>query len=829
MTNSKQPSIQSETIYKSAIDAERSFPAPRGKFVIYNKTGIKWDLSDPEHSYLYRRVKKSSKWNGRYWESNSEEKIREFLDFPPSKKLLRDYDVLDENKIHDGIKLRIIRFSNEMGCVYSNDSEFARARLESMWSTEDQYNNERFWENAPILYLHDFNHNIESYQAQGASIEEINHPPHPVKIQLDKRVTSIECQPHIDPRHYLLRLKLGQSWQWANYGGEFPKRSIPWNGAITLRTSEWPNWKNFIEEAGIPVVIQQQETPDSNKILLNHKNIPGWSSPAVNGKVLYKYQRDGIQFAADNGGRILNADEMGTGKTAQAIGFASGIDAQKILILTPAVAQYVWLSEIISWLGQEEKIQCISSSDTEICPDSKWVIISYDMLSENPSTIKVDDKPDQVIIKRAAKIDSSIKITINRFGALNVTIARPLHIDGLSDQTSRKINKINQRMENSRINRLKQFDFDLAIADEAHYLKNGRAKRTIAANSLLQHIDKIALLTGTPIRNNVKEAETLLSILCERALSDATLLAYNDKRACRNTVKEFLQDFMIRRIKKEVLTQLPPKIRQWINVIPDVTHDEDNLIEIYRHWISLAKQNYMDSFRQKTQEERSALKDIAFNCIELARTLVGKIKLLDGQLTDYICNAVAENGCCIVFCAHREVSDELSRQLNSRDITNKVVDGRTSPVNRKKAETDFQTGAINVFIGGIRSAGESLTLTRASLCIFVESDWVPAAMIQAEDRGHRIGQQGNGYQIVHWVIDPQSGISLDYHITKILDRKLSLINDILGEESQLQVPKELNENNRAQLFSSLFGPSPMPTNQNGIIRSVPANETLHLT
>ena len=167
--------------------------------------------------------------------------------------------------------------------------------------------------------------------------------------------------------------------------------------------------------------------------------------------------------------------------------------------------------------------------------------------------------------------------------------------------------------------------------------------------------------------------------------------------------------------------------------------------------------------------------------IERARTALGLAKIRGGDVADVIVNVVENKECCLVFCAHQKVSDELGAQLHRAGIKSLIVDGRTPPAERARIESVFQAGSLQVFIGGINSAGESMTLHRADTVIFVELDWVPAALTQAEDRIHRKGQIKNCH-VIH-LIARLDGLNLDHDMISILGSKLARIGEVLGENT----------------------------------------------
>ena len=188
--------------------------------------------------------------------------------------------------------------------------------------------------------------------------------------------------------------------------------------------------------------------------------------------------------------------------------------------------------------------------------------------------------------------------------------------------------------------------------------------------------------------------------------------------------------------------------------------------------------------------------------IEMARKFLGIAKVEGGEIADLVANVVEDKGCCVVFCAHQQVSDLLSHQLGQRKIKSKVVDGRmTRQGERAKIVDEFQNDHLDVFIGGIHAAGEAITLTRSDTVIFVELDWVPAALMQAEDRIHRVGQKRN-CQIIQ-VIARVSGENLDEDMILALGSKMKRIGEVLGENGE-NIAMEVSGSIQNDVFSKIL-------------------------
>lgn len=167
--------------------------------------------------------------------------------------------------------------------------------------------------------------------------------------------------------------------------------------------------------------------------------------------------------------------------------------------------------------------------------------------------------------------------------------------------------------------------------------------------------------------------------------------------------------------------------------------------------------------------------------IERARTALGLAKVLGGAVSDLVLDVVENKGCCVVFCAHHQVSDNLKVQLQQKKLRVAVVDGRTSQKDRASLVNEFQHGQLDVFIGGINAAGEAITLTRADTVILVELDWVPAALLQAEDRIHRVGQRSNCH-VIQLIARLPDNFNLDEMMVDLIGTKVARIGAVLDED-----------------------------------------------
>lgn len=431
--------------------------------------------------------------------------------------------------------------------------------------------------------------------------------------------------------------------------------------------------------------------------------------PAPDGLSYMPFQRAGIRYALLRSGTLIG-DEMGLGKTIQAIGVVNAHpEWENVLVVTKASLKVNWWRELRKWLVSLELRNSVGIVEGKVFPSTNVVVINYDVCAKYKA-------------------------------------------------------------------RLHDRAWDAVILDEAHLLKNPqtiRAKAIIGykpkRNEAAELADsgvpaKVKLaLTGTPIENNLKELWTVLWWLDrEKFPSVWKLLKLAEDRyapgvgqlGATNRGLSRLQTFlrenvMIRRLKSEVLVELPPKTR----FVTEFTGDEfEPLIRLEREtWeqyeddrieaqaaveIAKASDNPNDYF--EAVEKLKKVAGIAFT--EMARirhdTAVAKIPRMEEQIR----TRLEEDRKILVFAHHIEVLERLHAAFPG----SVMVHGGHSTDQRDRAVHRFQTEAsCPIFFGSIRATGEGLTLTAATHVMFHELDWVPSKMVQCEDRAHRIGQKDN--------------------------------------------------------------------------------------
>ncbi|KAJ8603609.1 hypothetical protein CTAYLR_004837 [Chrysophaeum taylorii] len=412
---------------------------------------------------------------------------------------------------------------------------------------------------------------------------------------------------------------------------------------------------------------------------------------------LAPFQRAGVSWIVRNNGRALLADEPGLGKTIQAIGAACAYRHEwPVLVVSPSSARFHWEAEFRQWL-----------------PDEAYL------------------PQDAVLVVTSEK--SAARQYLDR--ALVIVMSYDLvHRDAVKKSLARVAPNI-------------------VICDECHYLKNGKAQRTKALLPLLKAARRAILLSGTPALSRPIEVFWQLHALDARQWADS---AEFHKRYCSNkdgsySAASHLEELhtllratlMLRRNKAAILTQLPPKRRVRRRALIDdkdlaaqLRADLDEFRERASELAQLSKsraREKVDDARKEMAAQKKALLMELFR-----RTGRAKLPAIERRVRALL--ATTACGKLLVFAHHRVVLDSLADGCLSNTPYVRI-DGSTPAKERQARVTKFQNDAtVRVALLGITAAGVALTLTAASRVLFAELYWTPAALLQAEDRAHRIGQ-----------------------------------------------------------------------------------------
>lgn len=349
---------------------------------------------------------------------------------------------------------------------------------------------------------------------------------------------------------------------------------------------------------------------------------------------------------------------------------------------------------------------------------------------------------------------------------------------------------------------LKSQEWDLIIFDEAHYLKNKKAKRTQVALSI--PAKRLLFMTGTPVPNRPIELFPILEKLDpekwegrEFNYAKQFCRAFRDQYGKWNykgasnldELQDYLRSkFMVRRLKKDVISQLPEKRRQVIE-LPGKS-DSSEIVE----WKSRAeriaelrkaiKEKHEGASYETLVKELKVETDIAFTKMSKLRhdTAIAKLPQAIQHLEDML-DDVSK---IIVFAYHRDVIEKTHAHFKNKSV---ILYGGMSGESKEAAIRRFQTcDSCSIFIGQINAAGVGISLAAANVAVFVESDWVPGTIDQAENRMELIGKK-ESLLIQHLVL---AG-SLDAIMAKAVVNKQENINKALDFQSTVDWQEVLLE------------------------------------
>ncbi|CAJ1351969.1 unnamed protein product [Effrenium voratum] len=327
-------------------------------------------------------------------------------------------------------------------------------------------------------------------------------------------------------------------------------------------------------------------------------------------------------------------------------------------------------------------------------------------------------------------------------------------------------------------------DYLAVIVDESQSIKESTSQRTKVVVGICKAARRVLLLSGTPAVNRAAELYTQLEALLPSGMPSFAQFAerYSYKQVARfggrSTVKwngaqrtpelnSLLGTVMIRRLKKDVLQQLPPKRRVKVPLDPEKMNQE-TLKEAERQ------------SRQMGPSDFVASKGLG-DCAQLFR-LTAEAKL--GAVLEYVEHLLSTGAKFLLFGHHHLVLDAVQGKLQRMHCGHIRIDGHTSAVARPALVSQFQEDeSVRVAVLSITAAGTGLTLTAAQTIVFAELYWVPGLMQQAEDRAHRIGQRDS--VTVHYLIAKKT---LDEVLFQTLEKKTFSTTGILnGLSSGLDV------------------------------------------
>jgi SWI/SNF-related matrix-associated actin-dependent regulator 1 of chromatin subfamily A len=430
--------------------------------------------------------------------------------------------------------------------------------------------------------------------------------------------------------------------------------------------------------------------------------------PGLGGE-LKPFQRAGVNYLLAQR-RAFLADEQGLGKTIEALAALEADGAYPAVVVCPASLKLNWLREIERWLPGRG-VRVLMGTGKSLLPLAQITVVNYDIL--------------------AARLDE-----------LRALAPRAL------------------------------------VLDESHYCKNASAKRTQAVQRLAAAVPRDGLvlaLTGTPVMNRPPELIPQLRILgrLEEFGSGVQFgRRFRGPDAHLRLHWHLRARCFVRRLKSEVLPQLPAKTRA---VVPVELDNEAEYRLAERDLVAWLQSQPLD-LRTLGAKVAAALRAERLVRLNALKLLAARGKL-HGALA-WIHDFLSSGERLVVFAHHREIQ----RAVLERFPTALHILGEDTPAAREAALRGFQAAdgdANQLIVCSIDVAGQGLTLTRSSNVAFLELDWTPAKHDQAEDRCHRIGQQDAVNATYLLAAD-----TVDETIATLLERKRAVIGAVTDGRSE---------------------------------------------
>ena len=425
---------------------------------------------------------------------------------------------------------------------------------------------------------------------------------------------------------------------------------------------------------------------------------------------LLPFQHVGVEYLV-KAKKALLADVPGVGKTIQAISFMDTVSIDRYLVICPASLQDNWRREILKWsTGKYEPYIFKNGRET---PRNSILILSYGLCTNYDLLARI----------------------------------------------------------------LKNYMFDGLIVDECHFIKSFDARRSqllYAKNGPFDRAEYIAALSGTPVLNKPVEIFPIVNKLNPKVFEETELEAFGNKycetrrnvfsgrieyKGARNEKElnfKLRSNVMCRRLKEDVLKDLPPKIKRILyleqtSVSLNYTAKEHDL---YAAFLNTGTQ---------TREDQQSMFHV--------RTILGLLKV--EAIVNHAKMILMEQEKILIFGWHREVLARVSAGLAEYNPV--VLTGATYISDRQMRCDSFQTDpSRRVFVGSISAAGVGLNLQAASHVIFGEMSWLPSENEQSEDRCHRIGQHNS--VVIDYLIFENS---VDEHVLKVTSKKSEIIKKVL--------------------------------------------------
>ena len=355
---------------------------------------------------------------------------------------------------------------------------------------------------------------------------------------------------------------------------------------------------------------------------------------------------------------------------------------------------------------------------------------------------------------------------------------------------------------------LSEIAFDIAIYDELQIAKNAYSQ----THKALKHLnaDMKLGLTGTPIENRILELHSLFDVVLPNYLPSASLykelfvvpIEKNQDKGQMKLLRNLIHNFVLRRKKSEVLDDLPEKTEE----ISYVVLSEDQK-KMYKQAFKTRKELIFKDIKNKSQPLPymhifalfNKLKQICDHPALAMKDVENYEKYQSGKwdlFVELLSEARESGQKLVVFSQYLGMLNIIEQYLKSQKIGYAQIRGSTR--NRRDELIRFREDPeCEVFMGSLQAAGVGIDLVSASVVIHYDRWWNPAKENQATDRVHRIGQS-RGVQVFKLVTKG----SIEEHIHRLIEKKLTLLRDVIGYDDQDQI-KQLNREELIDILDTI--------------------------
>ena len=506
----------------------------------------------------------------------------------------------------------------------------------------------------------------------------------------------------------------------------------------------------------------EEELPSSDWVeTIANQGIPEYELPEGFNATLREYQKQGydwLRFILENGLGALLADDMGLGKTIQ----------------TLAVIQQIMLDfkQSSNYSKRPSKEQLTQWSENPN-PDDETLWLGPSVVV-CPKSLLYNWKSE------AAKFAPDLKVCIYNGLGRHKLIGDFSDVDLLimSYGTLRNDTEL-----------MKKFEFRLMVLDESQAIKN---PSSLTARNLLKiPVKKRIALTGTPIENTLADVWSQMNFLNPGLLGSFTYFEKNFIKPIEKTgnerktkeLKRFIDPFVLRRTKGQVMKDLPPKIEK-IHYC-EMNEEQEELYEKvksqYRNEIlSHVNQVGINKSRLKIFNGLMHLRQLALNPILKEHEYQGSSGK-DEEIIHMLVRAIENGHKILLFSQFVGYLKNIAEILKEQHIEFCYLDGSMDEKDRAEQIDLFQEKeGIKVFLLSLRAGNSGLNLTAADYVFLADPWWNPFTMKQAEDRAHRIGQNRTvmSYKFI-------TKNTIEEKILALQHRKTKLAESIIPDEDTL--------------------------------------------